>query len=131
MNVGGPAGRIGQARLESCQEGLGSATRVSRLAACGTTPPAGPRRKAIQVTRLAFLTMGTFRWTPERMEQLEHAVQNRRRVTLRRRGNEYVVVAAGLKQSRGREALAGYLAMTGEEMLFVLADLDHFQVLDS
>ena len=75
--------------------------------------------------------MGAFRWTPERMEQLEHAVQNRRRVTLRRRGNEYVVVATGLKQARGRDALAGYLAMTGDEMLFVLADLDHFQVLDS
>ena len=75
--------------------------------------------------------MGAFRWTPERMEQLEHAVQNRRRVTLRRRGNEYVVVATGLKQARGRDALAGSLAMTGDEMLFVLADLDHFQVLDS
>jgi hypothetical protein len=75
--------------------------------------------------------MGTFRWTPERMEQLEHAVQNRKRVTLRRRGSEYVVVASSLKQSRGREAFSGYLAMTGEEMLFVLGDLDHFQVLDS
>ncbi len=75
--------------------------------------------------------MGTFRWTPDRMEQLENAVQNRKRVTLRRRGNEYVVVAAGLQQSRGRDALSGYLAMTGEEMLFLLGDLDHFQVLDS
>jgi hypothetical protein len=75
--------------------------------------------------------MGTFRWTPERMEQLEHAVQHRKRVTLRRRGNEYVVVASSLTQSRGREALSGYLAMTGEEMVFVLGDLDHFQVLDS
>ena len=75
--------------------------------------------------------MGSFRWTPERMEQLEHAVQRRKRVTLRRRGSEYVVVASALKQSRGRDALAGYLAMTGEEMLFVLGDLDHFQGLDS
>lgn len=75
--------------------------------------------------------MGSFRWTPERMEQLEHAVQRRKRVTLRRRGSEYVVVASALKQSRGRDALAGYLAMTGEEILFVLGDLDHFQVLDS
>ena len=75
--------------------------------------------------------MGSFRWTPERMEQLEHAVQRRKRVTLRRRGSEYVVVASALKQSRGRDALAGYMAMTGEEMLFVLGDLDHFQVLDS
>ncbi len=72
-----------------------------------------------------------FRWTPTRMEQLEHAVQTRKRVILRRRGNEYVVVASALTSSRGREALSGYLAMTGEEMLFVLDDLDFFQVLDS
>ena len=75
--------------------------------------------------------MGTFRWTPDRMEQLEHAVQKRKRVMLRRRGNEYVVVASSLGQSRGREALSAYLAMTGEEMQFVLGDLDFFQVLDS
>jgi len=75
--------------------------------------------------------MGTFRWTPERMEQLEYAVQTRKRVTLRRRGNEYVVVASALTQSRGRDAFTGYLAMTGEEMTFILGDLDHFQVLES
>ena len=65
------------------------------------------------------------------MEQLEYAVLKRRRVILRRRGNEYVVVASALTTSRGREALSGYLAMTGEEMLFVLDDLDFFQVIDS
>ena len=65
------------------------------------------------------------------MEQLEHAVLHRKRVALRRRGNEYVVVASAMRQSGGRDSLAGYLAMTGEEMLFVLSDLDHFQVLDS
>ncbi len=65
------------------------------------------------------------------MEQLEHAVQHRRRVQLRRRGNEYVVVAERLTTSRGREALAGYLSMTGEEMLFVLSDLEFFQVIDT
>jgi hypothetical protein len=75
--------------------------------------------------------MSGFRWTPERMEQLEHAVQKRRRVSLRRRGNEYVVVASALTTTRGREALAGYLAMTGEELLFRLDDIDHFEVLDS
>ena len=75
--------------------------------------------------------MGTFRWTPERMEQLEHAVRKRKRITLRRRGNEYVVVASAITTSRGRDALSGYLAMTGEELIFVLADIDHFQVIDS
>jgi hypothetical protein len=51
-------------------------------------------------------------------------------VLLRRRGNEYVVVASAITMSRGREALAGYLAMTGDDMLFILSDLDHFQVID-
>jgi hypothetical protein len=74
--------------------------------------------------------MAAFRWTPERMEQLEHAVRRRKRVLLRRRGNEYVVVASAITTSRGREALAGYLAMTGDDMLFILGDLDHFQVID-
>ena len=55
--------------------------------------------------------MAAFRWTPERMEQLESAVRHRKRVTLRRRGNEYVVVASGITTSRGREALAAYLAL--------------------
>jgi hypothetical protein len=73
--------------------------------------------------------MGTFRWTPDRMEQLESAVQRRSRVALRRRGNEYVVVATALTESRGRDALLGYLPMTGEELEFVLGDLDHFQVI--
>ncbi|HRP07098.1 MAG TPA: hypothetical protein PLL69_01295 [Gemmatimonadales bacterium] len=75
--------------------------------------------------------MANFRWSPTRMEQLEHAVRHRKRVVLRRRGNEYVVVASSLGTSRGREALSAYLAMTGEEMTFVLDDLEHFQVLDS
>ena len=75
--------------------------------------------------------MGTFRWTPDRMEQLEHAIQRRKRVELRRRGNEYIVVATALTSQRGRDALTGYLAMTGEELHFRLDELDHFQVLDT
>jgi hypothetical protein len=75
--------------------------------------------------------MGAFRWTPDRMEQLEHAIQRKKRVALRRRGNEYIVVATALSSERGRDALSGYLAMTGDELLFRLDDIDHFQVLDS
>lgn len=73
--------------------------------------------------------MGKYRWTPDRMEQLEHAVRKRHRVSLRRRGNEYVVVATSLATSGGREAFNGYLPMTGEELEFVLEELDEFQVL--
>lgn len=74
--------------------------------------------------------MAAFRWTPDRMEQLEHAVRRRKRVVLRRRGNEYVVIAAGMTTADGRDALSGFVAMTGEELVFVLDDLDHFQVVD-
>ena len=65
------------------------------------------------------------------MEQLESAVRHRKRVALRRRGNEYVVVATGLTSSRGRDAMIGYLAMTGDELVFVLGELEHFQVIDT
>jgi hypothetical protein len=45
-----------------------------------------------------------------------------------RRGTEYVVVALRLTTQGGKEALIGRLPMTGEELLFVLDDLDAFQV---
>jgi len=75
--------------------------------------------------------MGEMRWTPERMEQLEGAVRRRRRAILRRRGDEYVVIATGLTQARGRDALVGHLTMTGEDLVFVLDELDDFRVLDT
>jgi hypothetical protein len=65
------------------------------------------------------------------MEQLESAVRHRRRVVLRRRGNEFVVIAAGLTQQDGRDALIGHIAMTGELLVFLLDDLDAFQVLET
>ena len=101
----------------------------------GACDVAGPRSiihdpSSIIPSGCSAHAMASFRWTPERMEQLEHAVRRRKRVLLRRRGNEYVVVASAITTSRGREALAGYLAMTGDDMLFILGDLDHFQVID-
>jgi hypothetical protein len=74
--------------------------------------------------------MGVFRWSPDRMEQLEAAVRHRKRVALRRRGNEYVVVASALTSRGGRDGLSAFLPMTGEELVFMLDDLDHFQVID-
>jgi uncharacterized protein with PhoU and TrkA domain len=73
--------------------------------------------------------MGSVRWTPERMEQLESATRQGRRVVLRRRGTEYVVVARRLLHLGQRDALVGMLPMTGEELRFELEDLDEFHVL--
>lgn len=72
--------------------------------------------------------MATWRWTPDRMDRLEHAVRKGLRVALVRRGTEYIVTARRLTMTAGSEALVGFLPMTGEELVFRLADVDDFQV---
>lgn len=74
--------------------------------------------------------MGRYRWTAQRMDQLERAIRDGRRVALNRRGTEYVVTARRLTTVRQRDALIGHLPMTGEEETFVLEDLDMFQIVD-
>lgn len=68
------------------------------------------------------------RWTPERLDQLERAARDGRRVALMRRGTEFIVTAVGLTTRGNRDALIGRLPMTGEELTFVLDDLEDFQV---
>ena len=70
------------------------------------------------------------RWTTQRMDQLENAVRRGLRVALSRRGTEYIVVALRLTTVDRHEALIGRLPMTGEELPFLLKDIDHFQVID-
>lgn len=71
------------------------------------------------------------RWSPARMSQLEGAVERNCRVVLSRRGTEFVVVARALR-TRGRdEILVGRLPVTGEDLEFVLGDLESFVVLES
>lgn len=67
--------------------------------------------------------------TPESLDALERAVRESRRVALRRRGTEYVVVAVGLNTSDRDEALEGRLPMTGEVLSFRLRELEAFAVL--
>lgn len=63
------------------------------------------------------------------MDQLERAVRDGLRVALTRRGTEYIVTALRVTTHKRREALVGRLPMTGEELVFVLDDMDSFQVL--
>jgi hypothetical protein len=67
--------------------------------------------------------------TPDALDALERAVRERRRVALRRRGTEYVVVAERLETSGRDDVLAGRLPMTGELITFRLRDLESFAVL--
>jgi len=67
--------------------------------------------------------------TPDALDALERAVRERRRVALRRRGTEYVVVAQRLETSGPDDILVGRLPMTGELLTFRLGDLESFAVL--
>jgi hypothetical protein len=67
--------------------------------------------------------------TPDALDALERAVREGRRVALRRRGTEYVVVAVRLDTQGHDETLEGRLPMTGEVLAFRLRDLERFAVL--
>jgi len=67
--------------------------------------------------------------TPEALDALERAVREHRRVALRRRGTEYVVVAERLETTARDELLEGRLPMTGETLAFRLRELETFAVL--
>lgn len=67
-------------------------------------------------------------WTVQRMDQLERAIQQHLRVAVSRRGTEYVVTAVKLTTVRQRDGFVGRLPMTGEEMTFLLDELDSFQI---
>lgn len=69
------------------------------------------------------------RWTPERMDRLESAARRGLRVTVSRRGTEYVVVARRVGAVGGKEMFTGVLPMTGEELVFALNDIDAFEVI--
>jgi len=71
----------------------------------------------------------TLRWTPERMDRLESAARRGLRVTVARRGTEYVVVARRLAVVNRQESFVGFLPMTGEELTFALKDIDAFEVI--
>lgn len=72
--------------------------------------------------------MTKFQWTVQRMDLLERAVREQRRVALTRRGTEYVVVALAVTTVKARDAMVGRLPMTGEEMTFILDELDSFAI---
>jgi len=67
--------------------------------------------------------------TPEALDALERAVREQRRIALRRRGTEYVVVAERLVTGDRDELLLARLPMTGDVLQFRLRELESFAVL--
>ncbi len=70
------------------------------------------------------------RWTPAAMDRLERAARLGKRISLSRRGTEFVAIARAIRlRSRGEE-LVVVLPMTGEELTFALEEIDDFTVVD-
>ena len=50
-------------------------------------------------------------------------------MALNRRGTEYIVVARRVTTVGTHEAFIGHLPMTGEDLTFILNDIDDFHVI--
>lgn len=76
-----------------------------------------------------YIAPVTFHWSPQRMDQLERAVRDGRRVLVVRRGSEFVVFARRVETRRSKEIFVGILPMTGDEIVFELGQVEDFQVI--
>lgn len=61
-------------------------------------------------------------------DRLERAIIDGDRISLYRRGTEYVVIPVALKTVDGREAIMATHPTTGERMTFSLGEIDRFEV---
>jgi hypothetical protein len=66
--------------------------------------------------------------THQQYEQLERAVADGRRIAVRRRGTEYVVVPARLAIRNGREVIEASNPTTGDDLTLYLDELDAIEV---
>ncbi|MEP7326242.1 MAG: hypothetical protein ABI836_09870 [Gemmatimonadota bacterium] len=72
--------------------------------------------------------MPKYNWTVQRVDQLERAIRDQSRVAVNRRGTEFVVIALRLASVLQRDAFVGRHPMTGDEVTFILDELESFQV---
>ncbi|MBI3790910.1 MAG: hypothetical protein HY275_08525 [Gemmatimonadetes bacterium] len=67
-------------------------------------------------------------FSPGDYDRLEHAIDHGRRVAIRRRGTEYLVIPKRLKLEGGREAVDATHPTTGDVMRFWIDELDGWDV---
>jgi hypothetical protein len=67
-------------------------------------------------------------WSPDEMDTLERAIVEGNRVQLTRRGTEYVVVPREIRSTGPVDTLVG-VSSTGDELTFLLPEIDQFVVL--
>lgn len=66
--------------------------------------------------------------THRQYDMLEHAIAQGRRLSVYRRGTEYVVVPTGLVTRDGREALEAMHPTTGSQLTLYIDEIDGFEV---
>lgn len=66
--------------------------------------------------------------THEQYDRLERAIADGRRISVYRRGTEFVVVPRRLRTTSGREALEATHPTTGEPMVLYIDEVDAIEV---
>jgi hypothetical protein len=67
--------------------------------------------------------------TAKQYDDLERAVRDGRRVSVMRRGTEYIIVPLSLNLRSGKEALEARNPTTGDSMVIFVDDIESFVVL--
>ena len=68
------------------------------------------------------------RLTTTQYDALERAISHRKRLSVFRRGTEYVVIPQRLFLKDGKEAIESVHPTTGDRIILVLDDIDSFEV---
>jgi hypothetical protein len=72
-------------------------------------------------TRITHLTVAQY-------DALERAIAERRRLSVWRRGTEFVIVVDALRMTGGREALEAHHPTTGDRLTLYLDELEGIEV---
>jgi hypothetical protein len=67
--------------------------------------------------------------TAKQYDDLERAVRDGRRVSVMRRGTEYIIVPLALKLRSGKEAIESRNPTTGDSMVLFVDEIESFVVL--
>jgi hypothetical protein len=67
--------------------------------------------------------------TTKQYDALEHAVRDGSKVSVMRRGTEYVIVPLAIKLRSGKEAIEARNPTTGDAMVIFVDDIESFVVL--
>ena len=67
-------------------------------------------------------------FTPTQYDTLERAVRDGKRVSVMRRGTEYLIVPLSVGIRSGREAIEARHPTTGDRMVIFVDDVDSFAV---